>query len=81
VNSELEIIWKEAVMTNLKYYVRICLTELRKSTAYFSRYSRYPGSDLNRILPKYKSEEFPIEPTCLMEDNIKRDRKVSGGLF
>jgi hypothetical protein len=63
-------------MTNVKYVLYPHLS--KRTEENHSRYSWYPGWDSIRILPKYKPKQFPIEPTCSMEDSIKTDRKVIG---
>jgi len=42
MNNGLERIWKDADMSNLRYYPGICLEKLRKATEILSHDSRYP---------------------------------------
>jgi hypothetical protein len=42
VNDELEIIWKEAVVTSW-YYLGTCLNELRKGAKSIIKHSQYPS--------------------------------------
>jgi hypothetical protein len=57
--DELERIWKEAVMTWLRYYPGIYLGELRRTMKDLSQKSRCPSIDSNRERPEYKSWVLP----------------------
>jgi hypothetical protein len=51
---------------NFKHYLGICLENLREITKTVSYDNQCPGRDSNFAPPKYKSEESPLEPTCLV---------------
>jgi hypothetical protein len=36
-----------------------------------------PGHDLKRVPAQYKAETFPIEPTCLVQENMRIHSAVS----
>jgi hypothetical protein len=55
MNDELERIWKEAAVVDLRYYPGIFLEGLRNITRDLSLDSRCPGPDSNQVLPEYKS--------------------------
>jgi hypothetical protein len=51
--------------TNFRYYPRIFLEELRKTTEDLSQGSRSPDLEANQSLPDYKSEAPPLGVHCL----------------
>jgi hypothetical protein len=55
MSDELERIWKEAVVSLLRYYRGILLERLRKITKNLSQDSRCPGRNLNPAPPEYGS--------------------------
>jgi hypothetical protein len=55
MSDELEMIWKEAVVSLLRYYRRILLERLRKTTKNLCQDSRCPGRNLNPTPPEYDS--------------------------
>jgi hypothetical protein len=64
VNDELERIWKEVVVPNLRYYPNICLEGLRKTTQNLSQDSWSLSQDFNLVPPKYKAGVLTIWPRC-----------------
>jgi hypothetical protein len=56
VNDELERIWEEAVVANLKYCSGIWLEGLRKTTKYISQDSRFLNRDLNPGPPEHEKD-------------------------
>jgi hypothetical protein len=53
MDSELENIWKKAIMTKLKYYPRIYLEGLRKTMNTLSQDSQCLSWDSNLAPPEY----------------------------
>jgi hypothetical protein len=70
VNNEMERTWKEAAMSDLRYYPGNCLEGLRNTTSTndISQEIRYCGGDSNRSPPEYKAKALPLEPTCSATD-------------
>jgi hypothetical protein len=60
VNSELESVWKEAVMVQSRYYSGIFLEGLRKSTEKLNQGSMFPGRDSNQAPLEYKCRALPL---------------------
>jgi hypothetical protein len=52
------MIWKEAVIAYLKYYLGICLRKLKKTVKNLSQESWLYGQDLNLGPPKYHGAWF-----------------------
>jgi hypothetical protein len=51
MNDELEVIWKETVMAELKYYLRICLEGLKNTTETSIRIADVPVEIRTEYLP------------------------------
>jgi hypothetical protein len=70
-DNELEGMWKEAIMANLRYYLSICLKGLRKSQN-SCQCNWYLSSDSNRTHSQYKPEVLTLEPTYLVVISFKK---------
>lgn len=55
VHNEMEINWKQAVVTSSKYYPEIFMDVLRKTMTRFNHNVRYSDRDSNRVSRAYKS--------------------------
>jgi hypothetical protein len=60
VNNKLESIWKETVMSDLRYYLGISLQRLRKRTKQFCQESL--NEDLNSLFPDYEGGMLHTQP-------------------
>jgi hypothetical protein len=60
MNDTLEMILKEAVLIQQRYYPGTCVEGLRKATKSGSQDSWCPGRHSNRTLRRYKSEALPL---------------------
>jgi hypothetical protein len=71
MNDELESMWKEAAWPALRYYPKIWLTGLRKSTEYLSEGSLCPTEHSDWI----ELEALPLEWIYLVHTHTKLKKK------
>jgi hypothetical protein len=62
VNNELERIWKETAMSDLRYHLGICLEGLRKRTKQFCQERQSFNEDLNSRFPEYEGGMLHTQP-------------------
>jgi hypothetical protein len=70
VTDEMERMWKEAVVANLRHYPDLCLEGLRKTKKHLDQNIRSPSKNSNRNLTKNKSEALGPEPSTSMRTRV-----------